>query len=112
MINRINLTKDSSKKTAYLLNTLGLRPNVTSRNALLYSIGKGHKFDQNEEIKCDGKELNVQVLFGDNSHIYFMLLKQYYGKKISKLNVKHLISYHIDQAMQDEEFVNLLKGKI
>ena len=56
--------------------------------------------------------MNVQVLFGDDAPIYFMLLKQYYGNKIKQLNVKRLISYHIDKAMDDDEFVNLLRGKV
>ena len=112
MINRINLTENSTKITSSLHHSLRLRPNITSRNAFLYSLGKGDRLDQKTAVKCDGKELNTQILFGDSAYIYFMLLRQYYGKSLDKYNLRHLIAYHIDGGLSDPEFINILKAKI
>ena len=112
MISRINLTKEATKITAALIHQLRLRPNITSRNALLYSIGKGDRYNKKTRIKCDGKELNIQVLIGDNAEIYFMLIKQAYGLEIKKINIKHLIAFHIEKGLKDEKFINTIKGKV
>tara|TARA_B100002051_G_scaffold85500_1_gene81728 strand:+ start:1849 stop:2085 length:237 start_codon:yes stop_codon:yes gene_type:complete len=78
----------------------------------MYSIARGDRYDDSIDIKCDGKELNTQVLFGDNAETYFLLIRQYYGKSLDTYNLRYLIAYHIDQALKDEAFTNHLKGKI
>ena len=112
MINQVFLTTEATEKTAYIRGQLRLRPNVSSRNALLYSLGKGDKYDESIDLKCDGQELKKHILFGDNADIYFMLLREYYGNKVKKYKMEKVISFHIDKGLADEEFINMLKGKV
>ena len=112
MINQVRLTTKATAQAAYIHKQLRLRPNISSRNALLYSLGRGDKYDESIDIVCDGQELKSHTLFGENAEIYFMLLREYYGNKVKKLKMEKVISYHIDQGLEDEQFMNILKGKL
>jgi len=112
MIKQVRLTTKATVNAAYILRQLRLRPNVSSRNALLYSLGRGDKYDESIDIVCDGQELKSHTLFGENAEIYFMLLREYYGNKVKKYKMDKVISYHIDQGLEDEQFINMLKGKL
>ena len=111
-INQVRLTTKATAKASYILNQIRLRPNISSRNALLYSLGRGDKYDESIDIVCDGQELKTHTLFGENAEIYFMLLREYYGNKVDKYKMDKVISYHIDQGLEDEQFINILKGKL
>ena len=112
MINQVRLTTRATTNAAYILRQLRLRPNISSRNALLYSLGRGDKYDESIDIVCDGQELKSHTLFGENAEIYFMLLREYYGNKVKKYKMDKVISYHIDQGLEDEQFINMLKGRL
>ena len=112
MINQVRLTTKATAQASYILKQLRLRPNVSSRNALLYSLGRGDKYDESIDIVCDGQELKSHTLFGENAEIYFMLLREYYGNKVKNLKMEKVISYHIDQGLEDEQFINILKCKL
>ena len=112
MINQVRLTTRATANAAYILRQLRLRPNISSRNALLYSLGRGDKYDESIDIVCDGQELKSHTLFGENAEIYFMLLREYYGNKVKKYKMDKVISYHIDQGLEDEQFIIMLKGRL
>ena len=113
MIKQIYLTKESTKQAQYLSSALGLRPNITSRNALLYSLNKKDRCTLKDCEKLDqGMEIKSSALFGDSIDIYEMLLKEYYGNQLGKFNIEKLISFHVSKRINDDAFVNTLKDKI
>ena len=68
MISRINLTKDSTKITGNLIHQLRLRPNITSRNALLYSMGKGDRFDNDKKVIAAANKAGITMVFTGIRH--------------------------------------------
>ena len=111
MINKVNLTKNSTEAAQKLLQQLSLRPNITSRNALLFSLNKKDKYNPKDKIQNNGMEIKTQTLFGEEIDIYFMLLKEYYGD-LDKYNLEKLISFHVDEAFKNKEFINTLKNLV
>ena len=91
---------------------LHMRPNIMARNALMYSLEKDDPLKSLaiEYSLTGGKEMNTSTLFGDNQDIYLMLIVEKYGRKLTDNEMAIAINYHVDRAMKEELFLDLISG--
>lgn len=107
MISKVIISSKASKLLNDYQAKIGLRPNILARNALVFSLKNGDKFDGANKPKTDGKEFNLYTLLGDNEEIYYLLLKEFYKHQFSKYNLSELIVFHIEQGLLKEGFLSV-----
>ena len=78
-------------------------PNIILRNALMFSISNGDKYDEHA-INMSGTEFQISTLFGNNSNIYKLLIDQYYKRKLTDQEYKTIICYHMEEGLRNNEF--------
>jgi|TARA_B100000959_G_scaffold264101_1_gene304200 DNA sulfur modification protein DndE len=78
-------------------------PNIILRNALMFSISNGDKYDEHA-INMSGTEFQISTLFGNNSNIYKLLIDQYYKRKLSDQDYKTILVYHFEKGLSHEDF--------
>ena len=81
-------------------------PNIILRNALMFSISNGDKYDK-QEINMSGTEFQISTLFGNNSNIYKLLIDQYYKRKLTDQEYKTIICYHIEEGLRNNDFSSM-----
>ena len=81
-------------------------PNIILRNALMFSISNGDKYDK-QEINMSGTEFQISTLLGDNSNIYKLLIDQYYKRKLTDQEYKTIICYHIEEGLRNNDFSSM-----
>ena len=83
-----------------------LTPNIILRNALMFSINNGDKYED-EEIDSGGSEFQISTLLVSDSEIYFLLICEYYRRKISDSDMKNIISFHVEKGLKNKDFYKL-----
>ena len=108
MITRIKISRSATGLLAQKYNGLRSRltPNLILRNALTYSLNNNDKYNS-EKIDTAGTEFQMSTLLGSNSELFFMLLCEYYGKKINDSEMKNIISFHIDCGLKSDDFLKI-----
>tara|TARA_B100000315_G_C14468473_1_gene537149 strand:- start:186 stop:515 length:330 start_codon:yes stop_codon:yes gene_type:complete len=108
MITRLKISRSTTGILAQSYNNLKhhLTPNIVLRNALMYSINNGDKYDDND-IDTGGTEFQISTLLGSNAHIYQLLINQYYKKRLSDDDLKKILAFHIEQGMKDKDFKSI-----
>ena len=110
MITRLKITRSSTglltQRYAGLQNQF--TPNIILRNALMYSLNNGDEYiEGNTEVDQAGTEFQISTLLGKDAEIYFMLLNEYYKKKLSDDETIKRISFHIEKGLNNEMFKSI-----
>jgi len=108
MITRIKISKSATSILAQRYKGVRkmLTPNIILRNAIMFSLSKKDKYDDTI-IDTSGTEFQISTLFGENSELYFMLLNEYYNKKLKNDVQKKVISFHIEQGLKHKDFIDI-----
>ena len=107
MITRLKISRSSTglltQRYAGLQNQF--TPNIILRNALMYSLNNGDLYKEKEiEVDQAGTEFQISTLLGKDAEIYFMLLNEYYKKKLTDDETTKRIAFHMDQGLKNEHF--------
>ena len=74
----------------------------------MFSLNNGDKYNEdNTEIDQAGTEFQISTLLGKDVEIYFMLLNEYYKKKLSDDETIKRISFHIESGLKDNKFKSI-----
>ena len=105
MLTRIKISRSATGLLSQKYNGLrnSLTPNLILRNALTYSLNNNDKYN-GENIDTTGTEFQISTLLGSNSEIFFMLICEYYEKKIDDDEMKSIICFHIEQGLKNKDF--------
>ena len=107
MITRLKISRSSTglltQRYAGLQNQF--TPNIILRNALMFSLNNGDEYnEENTEVDQAGTEFQISTLLGKDAEIYFMLLNEYYKKKLSDDETVKRIVFHFEQGLKNETF--------
>ena len=81
--NRITLSKLATGKLQYIKNKTGVTPNILARIAIMRSIEDESSLTNAGVEDSDGQVLGRDVLFGDHSAVYDVVINQFiHDKKI------------------------------
>ena len=83
-------------------------PNIVLRNALMFSITNGDKFED-EAIDTGGTEFQIATLLGEHSAVYKLLIDQYYNKKVSDEDYKKILVFHFEKGLNHKDFKSIFK---
>lgn len=105
MVTRLKISRRATKLVSVRYNETRhyYTPNIILRNALMFSIGNGDVYN-NEEIDTVGTEFQIATLLGENTKIYKLLIDQYYKRKISDQDYKTILVYHFEKGLSHEDF--------
>jgi DNA sulfur modification protein DndE len=108
MITRIKISRSATGILAQRYKGIRqmLTPNIILRNALMFSISKNDIYDDSD-INTGGTEFQVSTLFGEYFEVYFMLLNEFYKKRLNNDMQKKVISFHIEQGLTHKEFIEI-----
>ena len=97
MITRLKISRSSTGLLSQRYGGLQqqLTPNIILRNALMFSLNNGDKHDDDDDDAIDqaGTEFQISTLLGTNAEIYFMLINEYYKKKLKDDEMKKRIAF-------------------
>ena len=83
-------------------------PNIILRNALMYSLNNGDLYIEKEkQLDQAGTEFQISTLLGKDAEIYFMLLNEYYKKKLTDDETTRRIAFHMEQGLKNENFKSI-----
>ena len=108
MITRLKISRSSTGLLSQRYGGLQqqLTPNIILRNALMFSLNNGDKHDD-DAIDQAGTEFQISTLLGTNAEIYFMLINEYYKKKLKDDEMKKRIAFHIEMGLKNEDFKDI-----
>ena len=75
--NRVALSSVATGKLRYMKQNTGLTPNILSRIAIMKAIEAGGNIKNAGVQDSDGQVLSRDVLFGDHSDVYEVLINQF-----------------------------------
>ena len=107
MITRLKISQSSNSllNQRYSNQQNYFTPNIILRNALMFSLNNGDNFNEKEtKINQLGTEFQISTLFGKDAEIYFMLLNEYYKKKLTDDEIVERIVFHIEHGLKSEKF--------
>ena len=110
MITRLKISRSSTglltQRYAGLQNQF--TPNIILRNALMFSLNNGDEYNEdNTEVDQAGIEFQISTLLGKDAEIYFMLLNEYYKKKLTDDETTRRIAFHMERGLKDDNFKNI-----
>ena len=108
MLTRLKISRSATGIFTQRFNgiKMTLTPNIILRNALMYSINNGDKYDD-QKIDTGGTEFQISTLFGEKSKLFFLLLNEYYKKRLKDADLKNIISFHIEKGLKSKEFIEI-----
>jgi DNA sulfur modification protein DndE len=110
MITRLKISQSSNSllNQRYSYQQNYFTPNIILRNALMFSLNNGDNFNEKEtKINQLGAEFQISTLFGKDAEIYFMLLNEYYKKKLTDDETIKRIVFHIEQGLKNDSYKNI-----
>lgn len=94
--NRVSLSQTATDKLRYLKQHTGLTPNILSRIAIMLAIREGSNLENAGVADYDGQVLSRDILFGDHSDTYNVLIHQYLHDKDIDIPVSQAITAMIE----------------
>ena len=83
-------------------------PNIILRNALMFSLNNRDEYiEGNTEVDQAGTEFQVSTLLGKDAEIYFMLLNEYYKKKLTENETIKRLAFHMEKGLKNENFKSI-----
>ena len=71
----------------------------------MFSLNNGDKYNEdNTEIDQAGTEFQISTLLGKDAEIYFMLLNEYYKKKLSDDETIKKFHFILSKGLKDNKF--------
>ena len=108
MITRLKISRSSAGLLSHRYGGLQqqLTPNIILRNALMFSLNNGDVCDEST-VDLAGTEFQISTLLGGNAEIYFMLINEYYKKKLKDDEMKKRIAFHIECGLKQKDFISI-----
>ena len=74
----------------------------------MYSLNNGDLYIEKEtQLDQGGTEFQISTLLGKDAEIYFMLLNEYYKKKLTDDETTRRIAFHMERGLKDDNFKNV-----
>tara|TARA_R110002094_G_scaffold42357_8_gene54663 strand:- start:6480 stop:6824 length:345 start_codon:yes stop_codon:yes gene_type:complete len=89
--NRIALSSKATDKLRYIKQNTGVTPNILSRIAIMLAIRDSANLLNAGVNDCDGQILSRDVLFGDASAAYEVMINQYIHDSGTTLPIQDVI---------------------
>ena len=108
MITRLKISRSATGLVSNTVRKLSqlYTPNIVLRNALMFSIANGDKFE-NENPDTGGTEFQIATLLGENAAVYKLLIDQYYRKKLSDESYKKILVFHFEKGLSHKDFKSI-----